>query len=373
MVFLVSVGMLTFASLHRLQRRRTTAVATVVGVILLLVPGLVHGVRDYRHHLAGRDLADLAVVSHLASGYRPLTLAAIYPHWPPLPDLALQQMQEARLGPFSQPWRYRPPASARSAEDAPADAPECDGTVERLRIDPVNGVTFAARLTDLATGRIPPWVVARSLEGDVVAWGAALEPRHDHAPILGDSIFERGFRAFGPRPEPMIETVTVEGVFEDGTRCRLPGVFVAESPRFVASLPPTAVSAAAGGWTFVGDRLAGETGAAEIPEAAMPVFGSIRLPDRSFDASIALTDPAGAKALMLPLHTETRPFGTTITLNAADGRVVDSILLTRPANAGWVWLVMLAPDLQPGMSIRIRTVQRHPWNGLAFGQPYWVP
>ncbi|MEQ8371299.1 MAG: hypothetical protein RIC83_11585, partial [Alphaproteobacteria bacterium] len=224
MVFLVICGLLVYDGLCRRQWPRLRAWFTLVGVALLLVPGLVHEGRSLLSRFVVRDFARMAIASHLAGGYRPQTLIFLYPHWPVRPDEVARAMQKAGLGPFSELQRFMPPASALA--DGPAvDAPACNGEVRFLRIDPVNGVTFGSWLSNAETGARPPWVVGRDQDGRVVAWGAEWEARGDYAPILDPGLFGRGHAAFGPVPDVPVERITVEGVFDDGRRCRLAGSF----------------------------------------------------------------------------------------------------------------------------------------------------
>jgi len=372
MVFLVTVGMIGFDALMRLRRPRLTRWALAAAAVVLLLPGAIHGVRHMPDRLAGKDLASLAIVSHLAGGYRPDTLRLVFPHWPPLPDGVLQGMEAAQLGPFSQLERFMPPSDA--LVDGPAiNAPVCDGVVDGLRIDPVTGVIFSAWLTDPATGRRASWVVARDPDGQVIAWGAALEMRTDRAPIEEAGLFTRGLRAFGEAPDPIVDTVTVEGVFADASRCRLPGTVAALPDRYLTDLPAEAGPAVLEPWAFEGETLAGGVGTAAVPEAARPVFGSNGLHDRRFVASAPLGEPGAARGVLVPIHTEHRPFGTTIALHGPDGEVLDEIRLTRPSEAGWTWAVLGRDRLVAGMRVVIRTDQRHPLNGVAFGTPHWLP
>lgn len=377
MVFLVIVGLLAYDALSRVGRarpraRRILPWATAIGVLLLLVPGLVHEARNLFNRFVARDFVRMAVVSHLAGGYRPDTLYFLYPHWPPRPDSVLQGMQREGLGPFSELARFMPPAAA--LVDGPAvDAPACEGVVQHLRIDPVNGVTFASWLAEAGTGVRPPWVVARAEDGRVVAWGADLEARADRAPILEPGIVGRGHVAFGPVPDAPVAAISVEGVFDDGRRCRLAGTIAMTQPARYAIDPPLGPSAAVGSWIFEGSPLTGQTGSAEAPTGAEPLFGSMGLHDRRFKTAIELGDPQGAAAVAVPLLTETRPFGTTISLERADGTVVDAEVLERPSTDRWVWLILRSDALDPGMRLTIRTVEAHPLNGLAFGTPHWLP
>ena len=222
MVFLVTCGLLGADLLLRHRRHGAIAWALPIGTCLLLVPGLVHGVRDLGDRLAARDLADLAIVSHLAGGYRPGMLERIYPPLPSRAAEVLAAMQTAGLGPFSAIEEFRPPAGALR-QDAAVESPLCTGAAGPLRIQAGAGVSLAATLASAESGRRPPWLVVRSPDGRVVAWGAALEPRSDRAPIPSTGILERGLRAFGPVPAAVPDTVTVEGIFNDGSRCRLPG------------------------------------------------------------------------------------------------------------------------------------------------------
>lgn len=229
MVFLVAVGLLVLDLLLR-HRPRALVWTLPLYVLLLLMPGNVHAVRDLKERLTARDLAELAIVSHLAGGYRPRMLAQIYPPLPSRAARVLEDMQAAGLGPFSVVERFRAPVGA--VEDGPAiDSPLCTGEVGPVRIDPVAGIDIAAALASAQHGRHPRWMVVRSLQGRVVAWGAALEPRGDRAPIPEPGILARGLRAFGVPPDPMIDTVTVEGAFDDGSRCRLPGRLTATPPQ----------------------------------------------------------------------------------------------------------------------------------------------
>ncbi|MDF1792065.1 MAG: hypothetical protein P1U88_09155 [Thalassobaculaceae bacterium] len=371
-VFLVTAGLLGFDVLLRLQRQRVVSLALAVSTLLLLVPGDVHGVRGLRDRLAARDLSNLTIVSHLAGGYRPDMLRHIYPHWPPRPQSVLDAMQAAGLGPFSELERFQPPEAAL-AEGPAVVAPLCDGSADRLQIDPVTGVTFAAWLIKADSGVSPLWVVARSLEGRVVAWGAGLEPRMDRVPVPDPGFLSRGFQAFGEAPEPPVDVVTVEGVFADGSRCRLPGTVAAGPDRYLKDLPAASRPANSGAWSFEGHALSGGVGAADVPVGAAPVFGSFGLADRRFAASVALGDPGSARGILVPIHTERWPFGTTLKLLDADGGTLDEIELKRPVAPTWSWAVLRPAAVSPGMRLVIRTVQRHGFNDVAFGTPHWLP
>lgn len=372
MVFLVTAGLLGFDALVRLQRPRILPWAVAVPVLILLVPGDVHGTRNLQSRMAGRDMADLTIVSHLAGGYRPEMLYAIYPHWPPRPASVLDGLEAAGLGPFSELGRFQPPDDALA--DGPAvEGPLCGGSADRLHIDAVTGVTFAAWLIRAETGERPIWVVGRALDGRVIAWGKGLDPRQDRAPIPEPAVSERGYQAFGEAPDPLVDTITVEGVFADGSRCRLPGTVTAEPARYFPAPPASAQPAADGGWTFEGQPLAGGHGDLPVPAAAEPVFGSFGLEDRTFAASIALGDPAGGQGVLVPIHTERWPFGTTISLLGRDGQTLAEVILARPSKAAWNWVALRSPDLGPGMRVAIRTTQRHNRNDVAFGTPYWLP
>ncbi len=222
MVFLVTAGLLGF---DLLSRRRPAALtwALPVGVLLLLVPGWVHGLRDLNERLASRDRTALAIVSHLAGGYRPEMLEAIYPPLTARAAGVLDAMEAAGLGPFSVIDRYRPPAAALA--DGPAvDAPSCRGEIGRVAVDPVAGLDLSATLVGAETGARPRWIVARSPQGRVVAWGAALEAARESMSSFELGMPTRLHRAFGEAPDPTVDGVSVEGVFADGRRCRLPGV-----------------------------------------------------------------------------------------------------------------------------------------------------
>lgn len=371
MVFLVTVGLLAFDGLLRLRIARALPWAVVASVVLLLVPGWAHALRDMPHRLAARDLAELTVVSHLAGGYRPEMLRHIYPHWPPRPGGVLDGLKAAGLGPYSEEKRFRPPEAALAAGPA-VDAPLCEGSADRLRIDPVTGVTFAAWLSSAETGRQPPWVVARAPDGSVVAWGARKEARADRAPIPEPGILARGSRGFGPAPEPMIDRVTIEGVFDDGSRCRLLGMVAAMPDRYLEALPTGSRPVASEGWSFDGEPLAGGTDDAVAPQGASPLYGSFGLQDRRFSARFDLGDPEGARGVLLPLVTARWPFGTTIRLLDASGATLDSITLTRPVGPPWRWAALYPAVVSPGMRLEIITTERHGFNDVAFGTPHWL-
>lgn len=372
MVFLSTVGLLGFDALLRFKRASLAPWVLAGSAILLLVPGWTHALRDMPHRLAARDLADLTVVAHLAGGYRPDRLNHIYPHWPPRPGETLDGLKAAGLGPYSEEARFRPPKSALIA-GPPVDAPLCDGSADRLRIDPVTGVTFAAWLVSAETGRRPPWVVARAADGRVVAWGARLDARRDRAPIQEAGMLARGFQAFGPTPEPLVDRVAIEGVFDDGSRCRLPGTVTAMPDRYLENLPVGARPAASGEWRFDGGPLAGGTGDALAPQGAEPLFGSFGLHDRRFSARIDLGDPGEAGGVLLPLVTARWPFGTTIRLLDASGATLDAITLTRPVGPPWRWAALYPAAVSPGMRLEIVTTERHVFNDVAFGTPHWLP
>lgn len=371
MVFLATAGLLGFDALLRLKRPGILPWALAGSAILLLVPGWTHALRDMPHRLAARDLAELTVVAHLAGGYRPDMLSHIYPHWPPRPGGTLDGLRAAGLGPYSEEALFRPPESALTA-GPPVDAPLCDGSADRLRIDPVTGVTFAAWLVSAETGRRPPWVIARAADGQVIAWGARLDARRDRAPIQEPGILARGFQAFGPTPEPLVDRVTVEGVFDDGSRCRLPGTVTAMPDRYLEDLPSGARPAASGDWQFDSEPLAGGTGDAVAPQEAAPLYGSFGLQDRRFSARIDLGNPGAARGVLLPLVTARWPFGTTIRLLDASGATLDSITLTRPVGPPWRWAALYPAALSPNMRLEIVTTERHVFNDVAFGTPHWL-
>ncbi|WP_281684706.1 hypothetical protein [Thalassobaculum salexigens] len=371
MVFLVAAGLLGFDHLLR-HRPRTLGWALPLGVVLLLVPGDVHAVRDLKDRLAARDLADLAIVSHLAGGYRPKMLEPIYPPLPSRAARVLEAMQAAGLGPFSVVGRYRPPDGAL-ADGPVADDPHCTGSVGRLRVDPVTGVTLSATLASVRSGRRPPWMVVRSPEGRVLAWGAALEPRSDRAPIPQPGILARGLRAFGEASDGTAEFVTVEGVFDDGSRCRLPGTVAASEPTYLAELPPGARPAGTGGWTFVANAPTGGIGNAAVPPEALPVHGNFGLARRRFTAVLTLGQPGEARGVLVPLHTGRHPAGADVTLLDSGGTVLDTVALDRAVAPGWFWLALRPARLEPGMRVEIRTGVTRPSDEVAFGAPRWLP
>lgn len=372
MIFLTASGLLVFDLLLRWGRPRVVAWALPICTLLLLVPGEVHAVRDLKHRLASRDLADLAIVSHLAGGYRPEMLEHLYPPIPSRVDTVLKAMQAARLGPFSVEERYRPSAASLAAGPAPG-GPACSGEIGVLRIDPVTGVALPAWLVDAESGQRPRWMVVRSLDGRVVAWGAALEPRGDRAPIPQPGALSRGLRAFGEAPDPMIDTVTVEGVFEDGSRCRLPGTVSAVAPRYLADLPQGAIPAAASGWTFERHAPVGGTGTAPVPTEAEPAHGNFGQLGRRFTAVMSLGSPGTARGVLLPLHTAAHPFGARILLLDGAGTVLDETVLERPVAPGWFWVALRPAALSDGMRLEIRTGAGRPSDEVAFGAPHWLP
>lgn len=372
MVFLVTVGLLAFDLLLRRELTRVVAWALPVGTLLLLVPGGVHGIRDFKHRLAGRDLAELAVVSHLAGGYRTEMDGHLYPHLPSRADDVLNAMEAAGLGPFSRIEEIQPPAP--TLEDGLAvDSPTCTGEAGALRIDPVDGVTFSAFLASAESGRPARWMVLRSPDGKVVGWGAALEPRGALAPIPEPGVLSRGLRAFGETPDPMIDTVTVEGVFTDGSRCRLPGAVTTTAPRYLATLPDGALPAAASDWIFSLHPPVGGTGAAAVPPKARPVFGNFGIQRRRFIAVLPLGAPGSAQGVLLPLHTGRYPDGAHVSLLDAGGTVLDHVALDRPVAPGWFWLALRPATLGEGMRLEIRTDVGQPFDEVAFGMPHWLP
>lgn len=372
MVFLMSVGLLGIDALQRSRYRAMTPHGLAVSVILLLVPGLIHSLTDAPRRLVGRDQTNMAMVSHLAGGYRPETLQVLYPHWPGRAAAVLDGMQQAGLGPFSRIERFLPPEGAL-ARPAGEDAAPCDGSVEGLQIDPVTGVSFAAWLSDARSGYLPSWIVARAPNGKVAAWGARLEWLGDRAPIPEGGVPTPGFRAFGPAPDPIVDRLTIEGVFDDGSRCRLPGTVAALPVRFLAELPPDARSAVSGGWSVEGTQLTGGTGEAAVPDAAKPVFGSFHQSDRRFSAAVTLGAPNGALGVLVPVHTQRWPFRATIALVDPTGRTLDQIDLGRPARPNWVWAVLRPAAPVEGMQVVVRTTGTYTENGIAFGTPHWLP
>ena len=372
MVFLFVAGMLAIDALSRRSATRALPWVTGLLTVLLLVPGLVKGAREIPFRLIERDLADQAIASDLAGGYRPDTIAGIYPHWPPFPAQTLAMLRSNGLGPYSELKRFVPPADAL-AQGPAVGAPECFGNADRLEVDVVNGVTFSAWLIDPSTGRRPTWAVGRAPDGRAVAWGMALEPRGDMVTIPADQPFDRGYRAFGEVPNPPVQSITVEGVFEDGSRCRLPGTISPRPARFLQELPAGAQRATEQQWSFIGTPPFGRKGEVQPPSGIRPVYGTFGQKDRRFDAWIELGDPGEAKGVALPILTDRWPFGTTIEILGADGVPVDRVDLKRPSERAWVWATLRPQVMTPGMRLAIRTVQAHAQNNVAFGTPFWLP
>ena len=371
MVFLAAVALLAFDSLRQVTATVVRASTTGLGVVFLLIPGLVQGVIEIPERLVDRDAARLAVVSHLAGGYRPETLQPLYPPWPPRASMVLDRMRADGLGPFSIEPAFRPPADVLELR-TPAEI-VCDGFLDRLRIDSVTGVEAAGWVLDRDSAQHPLWVLLRDADGDVVAWGGSLLQRDDLVAALPSGMHARAFLAFGPAPmSEGVDPVTVEGVFDDGRRCRLTASATPSAPRFIDGLPAAATSALAADWSVDPSSASWDSGAADAPDSALPVLGSVGQEGRQFLATAALRDPAGGTALAVPVRTGAYPFKTSVALIAADGQVLDSVVLDRPTAGAWRWLVLRGGPFADGMRLEIQVPTNHPGNGLAFGTPYWL-
>jgi hypothetical protein len=186
-------------------------------------------------------------------------------------------------------------------------------------------------------------------------------------------VLARGFRAFGDAPDPRTDTVTVEGVHEDGSRCRLPGTVAAVEGRYLAALPSASAPAGTGPWSFQGHLPAGGVGDAEVPAQAAPVHGTFGLAKRRFVGSVPLGEPGAARGVLVPLHTGRFPSVTTLFLIGAGGEVLDEIALDRPVAPGWFWAALRAERMTSGMRIDIQSGVPRPENHVAFGTPHWLP
>lgn len=372
MIFLLSVGMLAVDPLVRRVRAQALPWALGVSVVLLLVPGLVHGVREIPSRISTRDQAELAVASHIAGGYRPEILLNLYPHWAPRPAFVLDGLAAAQLGPFSERERYVPAPEVLATAPAP-DAPTCHGDVRHLAVDLVRGVEIVATLVDPESGRQPDWLIARSSDRRTVAWGIGVHPFDSWATALQAKASERVFHAFGPAPDPLVDQITVEGAFRNGERCRLPGTVSAEPDLYLAALPAGAEPAGAGAWSFVRGPLTGGIGGGAAPAAAAPAIGSFGMAPHTFEASMTLGDPGSATGVLVPLRTGPWPHRSSVDLLAADGRRLASVPLRRPAARAWVWVALRSPVLGPGMRVVVQAIERRTGDDLAFGTPHWLP
>ena len=141
-IFLLVTGALLLERLLRVQSVQLKAGVTAVGVALLLVPGLVDGVRHVPAALGERDGRINAIATYIAGGYRPLELKPLYPFLPVRPYRMLHLMDAQGWGPFADRERFVPPAALLGAAD-PSPSGACRGNIEFALSDPVDGVVVS--------------------------------------------------------------------------------------------------------------------------------------------------------------------------------------------------------------------------------------
>lgn|GEM_PF-740348 len=372
-IFLLTTGALLFDRLLRLQGRRLKLGAMAVGVALLLVPGLVDGIRHVPVALAERDARINAVVTYIAGGYRPGELVALYPFLPSRPYRTLQRLDAEGWGPFATRDRFMPPpALLRADAELPAEA--CRGHVDSAVSDPVDGVAVSGWAAAAVSAEQPQWIVVTDRTGRVVGWGASRVPREDVGAALGIGWRGRGFEAVGPAAAD--GPLAVTAAFGDGRRCVL-ATAVMPTAVFLATLPTTARPATAAAWTVVEGTGTGRTGPAPLPAEVGPAIGT--LGDNShLVAMIDLRAPEEAAALAVPLRTGAFPIATVMLVRDREsGEVIASHQFDRPSDHDWAWRVFAgtADSRFAGRMLRVEvaTAGPGPALGIAVGRPHWLP
>lgn len=373
-LFLLVTGALLLERLLRVQNVRLKAGLTAVGVALLLVPGLVDGVRHVPVALGERDGRINAIVTYIAGGYRPADLQPLYPFLPVRPFEAVRLLEAHRWGPFADRARFMPPAALlTTAGDLPTVT--CRGHVDGSHSDAVDGVVVNGWAAAAASAEQPEWILVTDRSGRVVAWGASRIRRNDVGAALGIGWRGRGFKAVGPSAAD--GPLAVTAAFADGRRCALDPAAVPAPPAFLPDLPAAARPATDAGWTVLEGAGTDRTGPEAPPDAAQPAIGTLGEGSRLV-ATIELEAPAEPSALAVPVRTG--PYPMAVALEVRDAETGEEIArhgFERPSDAAWTWRVFdrtAAAELR-GRRIRVRAIATGPrdWQGIAVGRPFWLP
>lgn len=340
---------------------------------LLLIPGLLIPLADLPAIAGSRDSRINAIVSHLAGGYRPSTLAALFPIPSTVPPRMLNQLDRNDLGPFAVRRRFMPPPDALAG---PVTIPQeaCRGHVDGVASDPVNGLVVWGWATAAGSTEAPRWVLAVGADGAVLAWGGSLIWRPDVAQALESRWGGRGFSATGPAPAE--GAVSVVGLFADGRRCRIATGVRPRPPRFLAALPDRARPASAGDWTVTEGSAPRSLGSGEPPPAVLPAVGSVGLRSSRFAAHLDIAAGDVPVDLLVPVRTGPYPVAVRIAVvDAGTGDEVEAHDFGRPSTDGWSWLVFRGTRDAAGQRLRLRASASGEgrWQGVAVGRPYWLP
>lgn len=214
LVFMTAVFGLLMDRLSRAERRPARTAAVVAGGALLLVPGLVDGVRHLQAIVDQRDARVDAIVAYASAGYRPGTMLALYPAEVPFVRSVVEGLDRRGLGPFADRSAVAPPAGLRAAPMPVAEA-TCGG---QAAVAGPGGQRIAGWVAASIWNR-PVWIVAIDGDRRVTAWGAA----HFAWRRLGKSLARRQgrwtFEVVGAgTARPAAELLAV---FADGTACRI--------------------------------------------------------------------------------------------------------------------------------------------------------
>lgn len=106
MLFLLTCAALALPHVVGVWRPATRAWAILVGVALLLVPGLVDGINNAGWLVAERDARVIAVTTYLSGDDRPEAYRPLYPPSPAVARETLEWLDRENLGPFSMRARY---------------------------------------------------------------------------------------------------------------------------------------------------------------------------------------------------------------------------------------------------------------------------
>ena len=372
-LFLLATLALLLDRLASADRRRMRTAGITVAAVLLLVPGLVDGVRHLPTIIGARDARTTAVTAYLAGGFRPETLTALYPFWPIIPMTVLQQLDQAGLGPFADRARFMPPRSLLQ-DPGPEPSEICRGNVESVVSNPVDGVAFTGWAAALSSSEQPMWLLVTDSSGKVVGWGGHQIERIDVGKGLGIGRLGRGFIAVGP--QPVAGPVDVVGVFSDGSLCRVASALPAEPPRFLTELPGAAVPASEETWSIVEGERPDRVGPVQPPERAHPVIGTLGVGSHLL-ARLDVSGRSGTMALAVPVRTGPYPLNVSVLVrDLQTGNEIERYAFGRPSGPRWVWLVFrqLADERFAGhrLQVEIAAAGPYPWQGVAVGRPHWI-